>query len=172
MKKYLLLVFIMACLFNMFDVSAQTPSGNRQMFGNEFQDRRNAFIKSEINLSVDEANKFIPLENEFKQKMLEVGQECRSLARENRNRQKMTDVEYLKLVDCSIETRLKEAQLEKEYFEKFKKILTPEKLYKYQEADAKFTREFINNVRNTLPNRNNPNRPSDRNNPNRPGNTR
>ena len=168
MKKLFILTFIASVLFSMFEVLAQVPSGSRQMFGNEFLNRRNTFIISEINLSVDEVNKFIPLENEFKQKMLEVGQECRSLARESQNRRNMTDAEYMKLVDCNIETRIKESQLEKEYFEKFKKILSPEKLYKYLEADAKFTRELINNMRNALPDRNNLNRPTDRNNPNRP----
>ena len=183
MKNYFVLTFIVTVLFSMFEVSGQAPSGNRQMFGNEFQNRRNTFLISEINLSADEVKKFIPLENEFKQKMLEVGQDCRSLTRESQNKRNMTDAEYMKLVDCHIETRMKEAQLEKEYFEKFKKILTPDKLYKYQEADARFTRELINNMRNTRPVRNiilrrpsdrnnNANRSVDRNTQNRSGNTR
>ena len=36
-----------------------------------------------------------------------------------------------------------EAALEKEYHEKFKRILSVEKLYKYQEAEARFMREFM-----------------------------
>ena len=34
-------------------------------------------------------------------------------------------------------------KLEKEYHEKFKRILSVEKLYKYQEAEARFMREFM-----------------------------
>ena len=163
MKKYILLILIVAVQLNKVDVSAQ-GQGNRQVFGNDFWERRNTFIKVEVGLTDDEKNKFIPLENEFKQKIFEVGRECRNLARESQNKQKMTDAEYLKLIDCYLDNRIKEAQLEKEYFEKFKKILKPEKLFKYQEADAKFQRELVN-MRRTSP-------PPDSNNTNRPRNPR
>ena len=163
MKKNILLTLIVAIQFNIVGVSAQ-GQGNRQVFGNDFWEKRNTFIKAEVGLTDDEASKFISLENEFKQKIFEVGRECRSMARESQNKQKMTDAEYSKLTDCYLDTRIKEAQLEKEYFDRFKRILKPEKLFKYQEADAKFQRELIN-MRRTAP-------PPDRNNPNRPRNPR
>ena len=182
MKKIFLLILIGAALFNIVAASAQGQQTNRQILGNDFWERRNDFIKKEVGLTADEASKFIPLETEFRNKIVEVGRECRSLARESQNRRKMSDGEYSKLVDCQIETRIKEAQLEKEYYEKFKKILSPEKLYKYQQADISFSRELVNNMRRTtVPERSNTNRPEDnnntnrpenRNNTNRPGNTR
>jgi len=181
MKKKFLLILIGAALFNIVDASAQGQQANRQLLGNDFWERRNDFIKKEVGLTADEASKFIPLETEFRIKIVEVGRECRSLARESQNRQKMSDSDYSKLVDCQIETRIKEAQLEKEYYERFKKILSPEKLYKYQQADIRFSRELINVRRTDVPVRSNSNRPEDsnntnrpenRNNTNRPGNTR
>ena len=172
MKKTFLLTFIVAALFNMVAGLAQAQQGNRQVLGNAFWERRNNFIKAEVGLTADEANRFIPLENEFKQKMFEVGRECRNLMRESQNKQKMTDAEYLKLTDCYLDNRIREAQTEKEYFEKFKKIISPEKLHKYREADAKFSRELINNMRRTPTDRNNTNRPANRNNTNQSGNRR
>ena len=176
MKKIFLLSFIVAMQFNMVDVSAQRQQvrqSDRQIIGNDFWERRNMFIKAEIGLTADEAKEFIPLENEFKQKQLEVGRECRNLARESQNKQKMTDAEYLKLIDCYLDNRIKEAQIEKEYFEKFKRIIRPEKLHKYQEADAKFSRELINMRRMNPPQgRNNTNRSEDRNNTNQSRNRR
>ena len=38
---------------------------------------------------------------------------------------------------------MNEAALEKEYSETFKKILSPEKLYKYRRAEYKFARSFM-----------------------------
>jgi len=180
MKKYAFITFIAAFFCVVPGVSAQGQPGNMPSQSNEFWERRNAFIVAEMKLSANEAAKFIPLENEFKQKVLEVGRECRSLTRESMGRSKMTDAEYLKLIDCYIDNRIKEAQLEKEYYEMFKKILSPEKLHKYHEADAKFARELVNMRRtapdrdglNRPPDRNNQNRENDRNNTNRPGNRR
>jgi len=173
MKKIFLLIFILAAHFNVINVCAQGQQGNRQILGNDFWERRNKFISAEVGLTTEEANKFMPLENEFKQKIFEVGRECRSVTRESQNRQKMTDADYLKLIDCYLDSRIKEAQLEKEYFEKFKKIISPEKIHKYHEADARFSRELINNMRRTAPtDRNNTNRPANRNNSNPSGNRR
>ena len=166
MKKLFFLIFVGNILFNVFDGVAQRPQFNRQESENAFWERRNTFIKAEIGLTAEEASKFIPLENEFKQKMLEVGRECRSLTRESQNRQTMTDAERLKLIDCYLDSRIKEAQLEKVYYEQFKKVMSPEKLYKYHDADAKFARELINMQRAVPPPRNNPNGQGNRNNPN------
>jgi len=174
MKKNLFLVFIVLALFHIIDASAQGQQGNRQLLGNDFWERRNQFIREEVGLTSDEASKFFLIENEFKQKIFEVGRECRSLTRESMQKQKMTDAEYLRLIDCYLDNRIKEVQIEKEYYEKFKKIITPEKLHKYHEADAKFSRELVN-VRRTAPpsNRNNTNRQAgERTNTNRPRNQR
>ena len=172
MKTKFIFTFFVALLFNMVEVKAQGQQGNRQLFSTDFWERRNTYIKAEVGLTTDEAGKFIPLENEFKQKIFEVGRECRSVTRESQNKQKMTDAEYLQLIDCYIDTRMREAQIEKEYFEKFKKVITPEKIHKYQEADAKFSRELIITRRIVSPDRNNTNRPANRNNTNQSGNRR
>jgi hypothetical protein len=110
-----------------------------------FQDKRNAFIVNELQLSEHEADMFIPVDNELKQKLFEIGKDCRKLDRECRKNNNYTTEAYAKLVDCRIKARLKEAQLEIEYYEKFKQILSAEKLYKYQQADMQFMREFIGN---------------------------
>jgi hypothetical protein len=125
---------------------AQEEKDRTQKYDRQaFQARRNAYITAEVGLTADEAAVFIPLDNELKQKQLETGRECRKLNRESRSKEKLSDEACLKLINCNIETRLKEAQLEKEYYEKFKRILSPQKLYKYQQADFKFMREFMHN---------------------------
>jgi len=144
MKKTIFLTFLATVLFSMVHVSVSGQTNERQTFTREnYETRRIAYITAEISLTAAEASKFFPLENEYKLKFFEIGQDCRRLIRESQNNKKMSDAEYMKLIDCNLETRLKEAQLEKEYFEKFKQILTPEKIYKYQQADIRFAREFV-----------------------------
>jgi len=167
MKQPVFLTILFAGLFSMVSVTVSGQENNRTTFDrNEFWVKRNAFITSEIGLTSDEAVKFIPVENEYKQKQFESGRDCRRLTQENQNKKNMTNAEYLKMIDCYLENRMKEVQLEKEYFEKFKKILSPAKLCKYQQADAKFMREYVI-VRRPSENRNNNNnRNTDRNNSN------
>ena len=137
----LLLVLLLATL-----APTATAQKQRKHFDREaFIARRNAYITAEAGLTADEAAAFIPLENELQRRKMEVGRECRKLARKNRSHQGLTDRERRELSDCLTETRLKEAQLEKEYIERFKKILSVEKLSKYQQAEAEFLRKFLQN---------------------------
>jgi hypothetical protein len=130
-------------LLNHF-AAAQEEQDRTQKFDKQsFQARRNAYITAEVGLTADEAAAFIPLDNELKQKQFDAGRKCRKLNRESRALKKLSDETCLKLIDCNIETRVREAQLEKEYYEKFKQLLSPLKLYKYQQADFKFMREFM-----------------------------
>jgi hypothetical protein len=143
-------------LFSHFAV-AQEPKDEGQKFDKQaFQEKRNAYITAETGLTADEAATFIPLDNELKQKLFDAGRECRKLVRESRSLETIPDAICLKLIECNIETRIKEAQLEKEYYEKFKQILSPQKLYKYQQADFKFMKEFMRGGNNHHPKENHP----------------
>ena len=166
-KKIVYLPFIVAVIFSMVDITVSAQTNERRAFNRaDFGVKRNAFITSEMGLTSEETKNFIPLENEFKIKLFEIGRDCRRLTRESQNNKKISDAEYTKMIECYIDTRLKEAQIEKEYYEKFKKILTPEKIYKYQQADLKFSREYVI-VRRSNENRNNDNnRNNNRNNNN------
>lgn len=142
MRKCVLFILIMVAVTGIFlTVMAQDDKGK---FDREvFMAKRNAYITASVGLTADEAATFIPIENEMQRKKFEIGRDCRKLARRSRSKEGLTEEEQQKLVDCTTETRLKEAKLEKEYHEKFKRILSVEKLYKYQEAEARFMREFM-----------------------------
>ena len=164
MNKPCFLTYLIAVLFNMVTITASGQANDSPTFDrNDFWVKRNAFISAEIGLTTEEAVKFIPVENEFKTKLFESGRDCRRMTQESQKKRNLTDAEYMKMINCYLDNRLKEAQLEKEYFEKFKKILSPQKIYKYQQADAKFTREFVIVRRPSEQRPNNNNRNTDRN---------
>jgi hypothetical protein len=108
-----------------------------------FLAKRNAFITTELGLTPQEAGLFIPLLDELQEKRFEAGHKCRRLSKEIRQKKKPNDADYLNIIDECLEVGIKEAELEKEYYEKFKKALPPEKLYKYKEVEYRFAREFV-----------------------------
>ena len=71
----------------MFTLMAPTPSAaqkgdpQKHIDREAFFARRNAYITAEAGLTADEAAAFIPLENELQRRKMEVGRECRKLAR-------------------------------------------------------------------------------------------
>ncbi len=147
MSRIFLVTFVAISVLLPVSLSAQNNNNPGRTFDREaFIAKRNAFITSEMGLTPEEAALFIPLCNELRQKKFEVGNDCRKLSRElDKRKNSITDAEYLKTIDECLEVGIKEAELEKEYYSQFKKILPPAKLYKYREAEFKFARYFMRN---------------------------
>lgn len=105
--------------------------------------KRNAFIVEKAKLTKEEAEKFLPLFEELKEKKFRVGMNCRQKIRSLHKKEKTTEKEYLEILYCQIDSRKEEAELDREYIEKFKKILSAEKIFLCQEAEMHFAREFM-----------------------------
>ena len=147
MNKIFFITFVAISVLLSFNATAQEKKEQRHFDREAFEARRNAFITAEVGLTPEEAAQFIPLCNELRQKKFEVGRQCRKLSKEIRHKENPTDADYNKVIDECLDVEIKEAQLEKEYFERFKKILSPEKVYKYRNAEYKFVRNFMKSGR-------------------------
>lgn len=143
MNKIFFITFVAISVWFSSGVFAQDQKQHKPFDREAFQAKRNAFITAEVGLTPEEAAQFIPLCDELRQKMFEVGRECRKFSKQIRKKEHPTDADYTRTIDECLEVRIKEAQLEKEYYEKFKQILSPEKLYKYRDAEYKFARNFM-----------------------------
>lgn len=58
-----------------------------------------------------------------------------------------TDLELEKAAEARAELKAKQGVLEKEYFAKFKKILTPKQLFNLGDAEKAFTRKLMDSHR-------------------------
>ncbi|SEF60594.1 MULTISPECIES: hypothetical protein [Parabacteroides] len=142
MNKIFFITFVAISVLSSINAFGQEKR-QRHFDREAFQAKRNAFITAEVGLTPEEAALFIPLCDEFRQKTFEASRSCRKLSKQLRSKDTPTDVEYTEAIDACLEAHAKEVELEKEYFNKFKKILSPEKLYKYKEAENRFMRSFI-----------------------------
>ena len=129
-------------------ISLQIIAQNRDR-GNidreEFIAKRNIYITEKMELTAEETAQFIPLDNELLRKKFEVGRECRRFERELRNKTEKTDEEYAKLLKCKEEVKEKWDRLDREYLDKLKRIVSAEKMLKYQNAVKEFMDEFFRN---------------------------
>lgn len=143
MYKIFIITFVSLASMLSGSIFAQQRQQGRTFDKEAFIERRNAFLIKEIGLTSEETAKFIPLYNEFQGKKFEAGQRCRHLTREIRKNKQATAADYTNVVNECVEVKQKEAKLEKEYYERFKNILSPEKLYKLNTAEYRFAREFM-----------------------------
>ena len=150
MKKVNILLTISLLLTSSIYVAAQGNNNGRQRDGRgpnmeEFFEKRNIYLTKAMGLTPEEAAVFIPLDNELTRKKFEVDRPCRRLERELNNKKDKTDEECKKVLKCKEEAKEKVDMFDKEYSEKFKKILPAEKLVKYQRAERGFFEEFFSN---------------------------
>lgn len=148
MSKIFIITFALLLVLSPLGINAQEKGGSDRNFDKEsFLAKKSAFITTELSLTPEEAAAFMPLCEELQQKKYEAGMKCRKISRDLKSKKSPTDAEYTQVIDECVGVGMKEAELEREYYEKFKKILPPGKLYKYRDAEHKFAREFMRSER-------------------------
>lgn len=152
MKKNLILLFLFCFVGGNITLIAQNPDREKRKAEFEkFKEKRVEFISKAMDLNSEEAKAFWPLCNELQEKKFETNRQYKKALREfykaKKEGKKYTEEDYKKIVNLSIETKVKEAQLEKEYINKFLSVIPAEKVFLYQEAEQQFARKMLDNKR-------------------------
>ena len=121
----------------------------------KFQERLNnlraqkiAFITQRINLTTDEAQVFWPVYNELSQKKDVLNKRRKEITYElKHNWDNYSETEKEALADEFVGLKLKDANLEIEYHERFKKILSIEKVLRLYQAEVAFKNYLLNRIR-------------------------
>ena len=125
----------------------QQPAPNRsgQFSPAEYWQQQKAFITDNAGLTEDEANAFFPIYNELQQKKRDLNRETRRFMREAAGPDASQE-QSLKAIDAQAETNIKIAELEKEYLQKFKKVLPATKILKVQNAEEQFNSQMLKDI--------------------------
>lgn len=146
MRKYLILIFALLSI-NIVSSQAQNRQGQSQKrFDKEtFIKDRTAFFSKELALTNEEVKNFIPLFNEFMEKKFAINRDARKTRM--KIRESKTEATYKAASDAFLDAKVKEAQLQKEYYLKFEKVLPIQKVYKLSRVETKFMQKVIQEYR-------------------------
>jgi hypothetical protein len=97
-----------------------------------------AYITERLELTPEEAEKFWPVYREYTQKRQGLRQQFRE-ARKSGQDEKA-------LLDLDLKIKQQELDLEKDYSERFQKIITPQKLRKLRQAEGDFKRLILRQI--------------------------
>ena len=122
----------------------QFGGGRRAQRMGQLENAKIAFITNRVSLTQDQAQKFWPLYNEFSDRRRELNRSGRIARREIT--EGMTDQQLRDNFTQSFNTRQQELNLEKEYFEKFQKVISLRQVAQLFQAERDFTREVIKRV--------------------------
>lgn len=109
----------------------------------KYKQKKAEFLKKELNLTDAEAAAFIPLVNELMDKKYDANRSSRRNIKAMRTKTEKTSTDYKEAIDGMLDSQIKEAELQKEYYQKFMKVLPIEKVYKYHEAEMKFMKDSL-----------------------------
>lgn len=108
----------------------------------EFRAKQKAFIIEKAGLNKEEAAKFFPVYFELQDKKKALNDKAWGLLRKGKD-DKTTEAQYAEILKGVYDARSASDKLERDYYEKFKKILSNKKIYMVQKAEMRFHRELL-----------------------------
>lgn len=145
MKKIISLLTVFLFL-NVLFINAQDPDKSLMNL-QAFEKNKQEFIIEHAELTQEEAAKFFPLNSELQKKKIELHRKHQEDMRLTKESKDISDEEYEQLIKENINLKIKEAELDKEYSEKFNKLMSPQKLFKAQQAERTFMQEELRKFR-------------------------
>ena len=131
------------CVFAL--APAQEKKEGRFMKPEEYKEKLQDFITKRAELTEAEAKAFFPIYFELQTEKFKLNGSLRKKMRDMAA-DGLNEAEAGELLDETLEMKLKCDQLDKDYMDKFKKILPASKLLKVQMSEEGFRRELLNNM--------------------------
>ena len=139
MIQRLATLLIISCI----SISIQAQDRKKSGFTKEeFRSRQEAYLMQKAAITQEEAAKFFPIYFELQDRKKAVNDKAWEQARKGKDPQ-TTDAEYEQIIEGIAKARIEADKLDLEYLQRFKKILSPKKIYKLQRAEVRFHRDIL-----------------------------
>ena len=134
---------LLLTLFSTAAVYAQRPSGEEMQ---KIQDAKIAIITNRLNLSPEQATGFWPVYNEYSQKRKDIHRAQRKIINDKKAEGK-TDDQVLNNLKEVQELKQKELDLEKEYQNRFLKVISAGQVIELYKAERTFNDMLIQRLK-------------------------
>jgi hypothetical protein len=148
MKRFNYLLIAIFFVGQAFSVPVFGQDGDKESRIERLKSQKVAFLTERIGLSSDDAQKFWPVYNEMSAKMDELWSEkMDNINKLYHSDREMSSSEKEAEVDNYINYEVERARLEKQYHEKFKKILSIDQVIKLYGAEHEFKKKMLHLIR-------------------------
>ena len=146
MKRNHILIsaLIIAAAMPLMAPAQRMSDENRIAWTVEMRKYKHQWLTKELDLSTEQAHKFFDLYDEMEDELERIYRETRSLENRTMRNDKATDTECEVAARAVFEQKKDEAEIELQYFDKFKEILTPQQLLRLRSAERAFVQHVVN----------------------------
>lgn len=110
-------------------------SADRERWEAEMVKYRHDYFTRELDLKEDQQTRFFALYDAMERERRTMFNSVRAARRALDKKGAPTDAEYLQVVQLDLDTDRKVKDVERKYFEEYRKVLTPKQLYKLRDAE-------------------------------------
>lgn len=142
--RTLLLLSLLTAGLPATEAAAQGGGGRRPERLSQLENARVAYITQKVSLTPEQAQKFWPLYNEFTAKRRDLNQRLRQLRPSQTDA--LSEQQLRDNFNQSFKLREQDIDLEKDYFEKFQRVISVRQVAALFLAERQFTREVIKRV--------------------------
>jgi hypothetical protein len=139
MKTLRIYTLLFALVLLAFSGQAQGRRGGER--GEKIDAARTAFLTDKMKLTPDQAQKFWPLYNEYDAKRKEIRQKGRLF--KGQNLETMSDAQIIDKMNLMFDSRQKELNLDKDYADKFQKVISVRQLAAMYKGEREFTKALL-----------------------------
>jgi len=118
-------------------------NGSRAKWMREMKQTKLEYLSKELSIKQDQKIKFTELYNAMQAELYKLRTETNSMRKNVQENGNATDLEYEKAAEALFEFKIKEGNIEKKYFEKFRTVLTPQQLFLFKKAEKKWMKELM-----------------------------
>ena len=148
-----LLIVILTAIYGSLGLVAQPPQsrvlspGDRQKYVTEIRTYKHDYLTKTLQLTKAQEKEFYPLYDELEDKIMALHDQARDVEHKTMHAADVSDIELETAARNLYSQKLKEGELELEYYLKFKDILTSKQLISLKNAERKFMQQLMRQQR-------------------------
>lgn len=140
----LLLLLLMTMALHVTLTARNAVDGQqREKFLAEMRNYKHAFLIKELALEREQQTRFFTLYDEMEDKMRKINDDTRALEKKTVGDATATDLECENAARALFEQKAREAEVESEYFDKLRDVITGRQLLLLKGAERKFNQELL-----------------------------
>lgn len=116
---------------------------DRAKWMDEMRRFKRSYFTKELDLTTQQQNRFFPLYEEMEDQVQKIDGETRQMERRVAELKNASDLEYQKATEAIYDGQVRQAEIEREYVEKFQSILSRKQIFKIKAVERQFNRELM-----------------------------
>lgn len=139
-----LIILPLASAFAQENADSVSNDGNRRKWLNDVKDYKYQMLEREAQMTPEQAEMFFPLYQEMENKVFMVNLEARQREMQvSDNFDNATDEDFKQAAQALSDVKVLEAEIEKEYYPQFAKILSNKQLFLLKRAETHFASDLL-----------------------------